>query len=349
MHMPSLITIDGSSGEGGGQMLRTALALSTTLSLPFRMDKIRAGRANPGLRPQHLAAVEACAGLCDAKTEGAKAGSTGLLFIPGKRKSRSISVEVPTAGSLTLITQALFLPLLFGTRRTSVKMKGGTDVPYSMPSSYLSQVVLPNLIPYADARFSVARRGFYPEGGGEATLSVRPGHETFLDLPQADFSTLGEVVRASAEIVTTMSHRDLAERFAEVCRLALQQRFGVPAGVSLQTSDAPGEHFAVTCWLVRQSGERTIRVGADLLATRPDEQSIPDLLGRLPLSTLDEHFADTAIPLLALAGGSLRIPKVTPHLEANIQVSGLFTGTEFRIEQDTLTAITRAQAARSRT
>src|SRR3990172_949427 len=160
MRMSAVLTIDGSYGEGGGQIVRTALALSAILDRPVELVNIRAGRKNPGLRPQHLASVRALARMTGAQVRGAELGSTALHFIPGLISGGSHRVEIGTAGAASLVFQMLLAPLGFAKTPSRLTLSGGTHVPWSPPSPYLSEVFLP-----------IAAEGggsFSPPGGGAA-------------------------------------------------------------------------------------------------------------------------------------------------------------------------------------
>ena len=142
-----MITIDGSYGEGGGQILRTSLALAAITGRPIRIVNIRAKRKNPGLAPQHLTAVEAVAQITGAKVEGAKLRSTELTFIPGKvRPGRylfDVARDRPSAGSVTLVFQAVALPLALSGGESELILRGGTHVPWSPPAHYVQKVFIP--------------------------------------------------------------------------------------------------------------------------------------------------------------------------------------------------------------
>src|SRR3989338_6140751 len=135
-----MLQIDGSHGEGGGQMLRTALALSTLTFRPFEMVNIRKGRCVSGLKPQHLFCIKAIQEMSDARVDNAKIGCDKIMFAPHKMKSSTISIDIGTAGSVTLIMQAVLPAALFGDKKTRFKIKGGTDVKWSMPVDYFSEI-----------------------------------------------------------------------------------------------------------------------------------------------------------------------------------------------------------------
>ncbi|HEV7501613.1 MAG TPA: RNA 3'-terminal phosphate cyclase, partial [Vicinamibacteria bacterium] len=215
--MPPLIPIDGSQGEGGGQVLRTALALSAVTGQGFEITKIRARRARPGLRPQHLAAVRAASLICDAKVGGAFDGSPDLRFEPGALRSGDFKFEIATAGAATLVLQTIVAPLATVPGRSHASVTGGTHVPSSPSYHYLARhwaavVARMGLAP----RFELVRAGFYPPGGGEIRADVSPWTRP----AGLELETRGALV----EIVGTSGARetrqkgDLARRLADAAR-----------------------------------------------------------------------------------------------------------------------------------
>jgi RNA 3'-terminal phosphate cyclase (ATP) len=168
----SLIKIDGSFGEGGGQIIRTCLSLSAITGKPFAISDIRAGRPKPGLQPQHLAAVKATAEICGAKLHGADIGSTHLQFEPqASVRPGEYQFEIGTAGASTLVAQTVLLPLCLAGGTSHVQVTGGTHVPHAPPAEYLSEVYL---LALKEAGFAVRaeyrRAGFFPKGGGDLRI-----------------------------------------------------------------------------------------------------------------------------------------------------------------------------------
>lgn len=170
-----MIKIDGSFGEGGGQILRVALALSAITGKPIKVFNIRAKRENPGLRPQHLLAVKALAEICNAKVEGAKIGSKELLFEPSSLKGGDYNFDVGTAGSVTLVLQALLPALCFAENPSRITIRGGTSVPKSPTVDYIKEVLLEHLKKLGfKASIELKKHGFYPKGGGIVEAEVFP-------------------------------------------------------------------------------------------------------------------------------------------------------------------------------
>lgn len=183
-----MLTIDGSLGEGGGQVLRTALSFSCMRGVPVRISSIRAGRENPGLRPQHLAVCRLLAEITGAKMEGAQIGSAQLVFEPGKIKEGDYSFDIGTAGACTLLLQAALPVLLSADSACSLRVKGGTHVKGAPTYEYFAEVFLPAIARFgAKCETKMLRLGFYPKGGGEIEIRTEPSEFSGAEfLPEKD-------------------------------------------------------------------------------------------------------------------------------------------------------------------
>src|SRR5581483_5211147 len=170
-----MLTIDGAAGEGGGQILRTALALSIVTGTPFRIERIRARRARPGLLRQHLTAVNAAAELSGASVTGAEQGPATLTFAPGKVRPGGFEFKIGSAGSATLVLQTVMPALLVGSMESRIALEGGTHNPAAPPFDFLEKSFLPfinRMGPAVEAR--LVRPGFYPAGGGRIEVKITP-------------------------------------------------------------------------------------------------------------------------------------------------------------------------------
>ncbi|MFQ5800107.1 MAG: RNA 3'-terminal phosphate cyclase, partial [Candidatus Hydrothermarchaeales archaeon] len=169
------IEIDGSYGEGGGQIIRTAVGISGATGLPIRILNIRAGRPKPGLSYQHLNAIKAVQVLTEAQVEGLELGAKELSFIPSKIKSGSYKINIGTAGSISLVLQTFLIPAILCRDEVQIEITGGTDVPMSPPIDYIKNVFFPFLSKMgAHVDLDLRRRGHYPKGGGRVIVKVRP-------------------------------------------------------------------------------------------------------------------------------------------------------------------------------
>ena len=297
-----MIDIDASYGEGGGQLVRTAVALAALTGRAVRLANVRSKRDRPGLAPQHLAAVRAVAALCDARCEGLDLRSTQLAFEPRIRPAGGdVRVDVGTAGSVTLVLQAL-LPVLIAARyETRVVVTGGTDVCKAPSWDYFCRVLLA-LLAQMHLRLgaSIARRGYYPRGGGEVSVQVEPG----VPLPLA----LGE--RPSSWRIAGEAHvANLPVSIAERMRTAALAALGREAEVQarlLDHDEASGAGGAITLWAQGAAGQ----LGASRVAERGVRaETLGDEVGRelahdiAAGATLDVHAADQILVYAAMAQG----------------------------------------------
>lgn len=171
----SRVLIDGATGEGGGQILRTSLSLSAITGKPFKMVNVRAKRAKPGLKRQHLTCLKADAEICGAEVEGAEVGSMNVSFKPGKIVAGKYRFEVGTAGSVTLVAQTVLPILLCADGESEVVITGGTHVPMSPCWEYFAKAYLPQVRAMgAEVEARLVKHGFYPAGGGEIVMTIKP-------------------------------------------------------------------------------------------------------------------------------------------------------------------------------
>ena len=212
-----LLTIDGSQGEGGGQVLRSSLALSLVTGRPFMIDKIRAGRKKPGLLQQHLTAVLAAAEVGGAEVEGAALGSRRLEFRPGPVQSGNYAFRVGTAGSATLVLQTVLPALLLAAGESNLVLEGGTHNPMAPPVDFLERVYLPlvsRLGPQVELQ--LVRPGFYPAGGGKFTVRVQPAKQ----LGRLELPDRGQIASRRVRAMVANLPRHIAER---ECRTIAQE------------------------------------------------------------------------------------------------------------------------------
>ncbi len=319
--------IDGSYGEGGGQILRTALALSVILKKPFSIHHIRSRRKNPGLQAQHLGAAEASARITDAKTEGVKFGSQEIVFIPQRMLPGDYQFEVKTAGSVTLILQAIFLPLCMANERSELTLVGGTHVPWSPSFHYFSEVLLPTLQWMGvSAEAAIEKWGFYPRGGGKIQLKIHPVHE-LKPICLADRGSLKKV-RGISAISNLPKH--VAERQREQALKRIQRELKVGAEITT-LYDVPSNGRGSFLFLLVEY-EKTFAAFSSLGAIgKPAEKVADEAVDSLKdfmesEGCLDPHLADQLAPFMVMARGnsSFSTSRVTEHLLTNLWVIGHF-------------------------
>ncbi|MBI4362529.1 MAG: RNA 3'-terminal phosphate cyclase [Euryarchaeota archaeon] len=306
------VEVDGSRGEGGGQILRTAVCLSALTGRPLRVAGIRRGRPRPGLAPQHIRMVEGARVLCQGHAEGLHPGSTEVQFTPGPLRGGAHTLDIGTAGSVSLALQGLLPIALAAPEPVELDLRGGTDVAWAPPIDYLRGVFLPLLGEMGlRVEVEVARRGYYPEGGGRVKARIHP--ETPRPLRALEPRAAG---------IRGVSHASrlpgVAERQAHAAREHLAGR---EPHIRVEDTEAAGRGSGVVLW----SGWK----GAGALGERgkPAEEvggeAARRLLGSLGSpAALDPHLADQVLPYLALAPGDseFTVETWTPHAESHREV-----------------------------
>jgi RNA 3'-terminal phosphate cyclase (ATP) len=327
------ILIDGSYGEGGGQIIRSALSLSMTTGRPFRLTNVRANRSKPGLAHQHVTAVRASAKIAAAHVDGAELGARQFSFTPGPVRPGVYRFDIGTAGAATLVLQTL-LPALARVDGTStLVITGGTHVPWSPPFHYLERVFSPLLRRlgfYCD--LAIRRWGFYPKGGGEieATITAaNPEAAVGLDEPFHLESVSG--ISAGSRLPEHVRLRQ-ARQLETRC-----QRAGIRADVAVIDVAAlsPGS-FAFLCAQGHSSAAGFSSLGErGKPAERVAEEAADGLFSFLASkAALDAHLADQILIYLAMIPGAHRftVAAVTEHLLTNVWITERFLPVRFEVE-----------------
>ena len=325
------ITVDGS--RGGGQILRTALSLSTVLDTPFRIEHIRRGRPTPGLRSQHLAAVEVVAELCDGEVSGAELGAESLMFEPGSARRTPVEATIGTAGSVTLLFDTVLPIGAFSSEPLALTATGGTDVKWSPTVAYQRLVKCPLLASQGvNAEIDVERTGFYPAGGGRAVVRTAPSSPSPIRI-----DSRGELldVEVHSKAAETLREPRVAERQAEHARDLLGAA-GLPASV-VDVAYVPSRSTGSSL-LVRGRYAETV-VGFSALGERgrPSEAVADAAVERFRAfhggsAPVDQFMADQVMVFLALAGGRVRIPAATDHVRTNLETVARF-GSDMRLDR----------------
>jgi RNA 3'-terminal phosphate cyclase (ATP) len=321
-----MLELDGSAG--GGQLLRTALTLSAITGQPFRMEHVRGDRPEPGLKSQHLVAVELLADICDAEVSDVAVGTDEVTFEPGPVDPGRYEVDVGTAGSVTLVFDAVLPLALADAGPISVTATGGTDVKWSPPMDFHRRVKLPLLRAWGlHGVLDRHRVGFYPAGGGRATLYLAPSDPGPLELVERG-DLLG--VRVYSTAAEDLRDADVADRQAAAAVEGLDPT-EVPVTERTTTyveSDSPGSALVVvldfegTTAGFTALGERGLP--SEDVGEAAAEAALDFWQGAGQGSAVDPHLADQVVPLLALAGGQVTIPEVTDHVASAVDLVDAF-------------------------
>jgi RNA 3'-terminal phosphate cyclase (ATP) len=327
------LKIDGSFGEGGGQILRTSLTLSAVTNTPFQIFNIRAKRKPPGLRPQHLQAVTALAKICGAEVDGAQVGSLSITFKPAKITPGDYLFQIGTAGSVSLVLQTLFLPLALAATPTRIEIHGGTHVPFSPCFHYLKLQWLTYLKALGlEAELEMPKAGFYPRGGGEIIATISPKKE-IRPLILEERGKL-KIVRGISAVGNLPP--SIALRQKEQAERRLSQE-GLPCHIELE--DMPATAKGTMLLLIGEfERSQCCYYGLGAIGKRAEtvaDEACDQLLNFLKTDgVVDEHLADQLVLPLALSKGtsSLVIPRLTQHLLTNIEVIKKFISVKIDVE-----------------
>ncbi len=334
-----MISIDGSEGEGGGQILRTAVAMSALTKESVKIFNIRANRESPGIKAQHLTAINAVGKLCNAEISGNEIGSKEIVFKPdetrrsspeGMIKNEGFSVNVGTAGAITLVLQALMIPATKLKKKISVHVKSGTDVQWSPSIDYLRFVTLPLLKKFGyNAEIFLEQRGYFPTGDGKVLIELYP-----MNLQKIKILELGKILSLEG---ISHAHIDLEknevtrrqERVArsflynKLCKLSPDLKIDIKQEYCKTSSYGSG----LTLWLKTENsilgscalGEKNKRaeiVGQEAAKFLNEEISSG--------AAIDRHMADQIIPYLAIAKGEILASEITEHARTNVSIVNKF-------------------------
>ena len=331
-----LVTLDGSSGEGGGQILRSALTLSMLTGRPFRVVKIRANRDKPGLRPQHLKAVEAASSLGGAEVVGGTIGSRDLTFRPGPLQPRDLRVDIGTAGATSLVLQTLHLPLaLRSASPVRLTLTGGTfnESAPSFPfleatwQSHMASLGMP-------VALAMPTAGYYPQGGGTLEAWIEPASPRPLVLENR-----GDLVKIRGMAETTNLPRGIARRMADRAIESLAGR-GLEAEIETCQAPGPGQGASITLIAEFTGSPPTTFIGlgkqgkpAEVVA----DEAVTELLDHLESGegAVDLHSADQLLLPLAFSPGRsvYTVTRVTDHLRTNVETIRAFLDRPIRVEE----------------
>ena len=327
--MEKAVMIDG--GQAGGQLVRTAVALSCLTGKPVELTNIRGARPEPGLKVQHIEGIYSIGELCNAKISGLELGSRTLKFEPGKIDPHDLKVRISTAGSIGLVLQAILLASARSKKGFLMSIKGGgTWGKWAPPVEYLSRVFFPLL--GEKSTIKIVKDGLYPKGGADVEVGLKPLKARPFEL--ADHGGLKEISVLSIAS-TNLQRQNVAERQADGAARALAERLSAELAVETKYVDT----FSTGSGILLVANCANSLLGADCLGElgRAAEQVGKDaahmLLNEFSRGAVDRHAADMLLPYMALAGkGSLKVSEITDHVIANAAVIERFLPGKFVIE-----------------
>ncbi|MEJ2451938.1 MAG: RNA 3'-terminal phosphate cyclase [Gammaproteobacteria bacterium] len=326
------VTIDGAMGEGGGQILRTSLALATCLGRPLHIHNIRAARKHPGLQPQHLAAVQAAAQICGAQVGGAEQGSQTLTFTPAQVRAGDYHFAVGTAGSTTLVLQTILPALMLAEASSRIVLEGGTHNPLAPPFEFLHDAFLPVINRMGvTVRATLERFGFAPRGGGRMTVEIIPSkYLQAFNLVERGAVQLQRTQVLLAHLPAHIAQRELAVIQRELDYDAAQMQVNY-----IDEAYGPGNVVNVLV----QSEHITESFCAFGRPGKPAEQVAQEVVNEVrqylqSAATTGVHLADQLLLPMAMAGsGSFTTLALSNHTQTNAAVIEIFLRRKIRFEQ----------------
>lgn len=335
-----MVKIDGSFGEGGGQILRTATALSAVKKIPCHVFNIRKGREKPGLQTQHLLGLRALAQLCNGKLEGDSLNSTEIKFFPGEIYKEKISIKIPTAGSITLILQTLIPVCLFAKKPVEIDFDGGaTDTFFSPTIDHFRFVFLKILEKMgAKVEILILKRGFYPEGGAKVKVKIFPAKPKPINLTErGNFKKILAISGASESLI----NKKVAERQLMGVREVLGKlNLPMEERVEYYQTQSPGSQICLIAEFentiigidnLGKIGKRAEDIGKEAALVLLKEQKSG--------ACLDKYLADQILPYMALSEEKSRVTvsKITNHAKTNVWVIEKFLKGKFEIKENLIT------------
>jgi RNA 3'-terminal phosphate cyclase (ATP) len=341
------VFIDGSMGEGGGQILRTSLALACITGRNLHIENIRAARRKPGLAKQHLSCVRAACEICSGKCKGAAIGSQVLDFQPGAIRGGDFSFDIGSAGSATLVIQTILPALFLADKPSTVTVTGGTHNPWAPPFDFLAETFLPAIKTAGfNADCKLIKHGFFPAGGGKITLNIEPRQEKPNQL--IDFCQSIKNIQIHAKIYTAKLPAHIAQRQK---KLLLQNELKFKSIEHIEATDSDGPGNCVVIRLVAASGgslkaegfgdggSRIIVFTAFGQKGKPSEKVVGEVVNLAEDflksgAAIDRFLADQLLIYMAISkSGSFTTNELSTHLTTNIETIKKFLPVDFIIEQ----------------
>lgn len=318
-----MLTIDGLYGEGGGQILRTSVALSALTKTPIKIINIRKKRKNPGLRAQHISAIKAVGKLCDAEIKGLSIGSKEIEFKPKEISDKKFSIDIGTAGSIPLVLQSLLIASIYN--NVEVEITGGTDVKFAPSIDYAKFVTLPILKKIGiNAEIEILKRGYYPKGGGRVRAVIKKTDK----FKRVNFTEKGKIseIYGISHASANLRYKNVAERQKIAAEKFLRDNLNVEIKIKEEYVNTFSTGSGITLFA---KTEKTIYGACSLGEINKKAENVgiecaKNLINEIKNDAgVDSHTSDQIIPYLALSKGKVKVVK-TMHTITNIHVVNLF-------------------------
>ncbi len=328
-----MVEIDGSRGEGGGQMVRTTVAMSTVTGIPVHLTRIRENRPTNGLSRQHVAAVNAVAQMTGSEVEGCRIGSGDLTFIPGDDQVYNLDINISSAGSISLVLQAMLLAARNHTQKLTVDICGGTNVMWAPPIDYYQTLLFPMMKRMnIDADAKIIERGFYPQGGGRVIASLDPMGR----IDPIVQESLGELIGVRGVCFCQRLSDWVPQEMIRSCKETLKPRFDID--IDLQRTEGSSQGAGLVLVAEYENG----MIGSNALSSRghpPDKcgkDAANDLLREIESgATMDVHTADQLLPYMAMSEepSCFSVSRISKHLLSQMDTLESFLDVRFGVER----------------
>ena len=327
-----MIKIDGSMGEGGRQILRTTISLATVLGTDVNIFNIRGNRPNPGLRPQHLHAIKTLSTISNATVNGLEINSTKVTYKPGTLKSQSLDIDMKTAGSITLLLQAVIQSVYRQNKAFSFNIIGGTDVPWSPTLNYFIYVALPLYKKFGiDIDMQLLKRGYYPQGGGKISFKIS-SNKNNSNFNLNNFSNNDTIVR----ITSSKINNDLVHIQQNVIEDNLRLH-DIPYSIENVVENTFSDGMSI---LISKNSSDSY-IGSDIVCNKKNINNVGLNVVRKYIDELksgcsiDTNLSDMIVPLIVLSNSkfSFTSRSISEHFKTNLQVISKFLTFEYNIER----------------
>lgn len=317
------LKINGGHGEGGGQIIRSAISLSCITKKPIHLENIRKNRKIPGLRPQHLTAIKILQKIANAKVIGAEIGSTEIKFIPGDIENQNLVEDVGTAGSIPLILQVLIPIIAISKKQLDLKIKGGTDVLWSPTIDYTQYVLQEAYLRMGiNFSFELIKRGYYPKGGGEIKLQVKPSNLKLISFSKRKTNKVKLICSFSK-----FTNNEIENKVNQIVKKLTKANYIVD--VEIKSEDALDSGASL---LIYSIDDDSI-IGVDALYNKKTDEFDLEIDDFIKNYSIDENLVDMLIVPASLTAGKTIFPvkEISKHLETNLFVTSKITGCKYGI------------------
>lgn len=328
-----MLEIDSSRGEGGGQMVRTSVALSAVTGITSHLTRIRENRPTNGLSKQHCAAISAVSEMTGSQVEGNFTGSSELVFRPGNKQNYQIELNIGTAGSITLVLQAILLAALKHSETLTVDIRGGTNVLWAPPIDSYQQILFPLMSRMGvDASVEIKERGFYPRGGGHVIAT----HEPISKISSMNLDDRGELIAIRGICFTQNLSDRISREIVRSCTRVMEPYGDVDIEIQATQGDSRGAGISLVADF--ENG----KLGSNGLTTREysaektGEDAAKDLIQEMQSgASLDIHTADQLLPYMAIADkkSSFKVSNISRHLLSQMDTLETFLNVKFGVER----------------